>query len=161
MKRLTLFVLAAVLMGCASREPKSEAPLRERFEDYAVRIHTVPEFIQAAEMREAGHQHARNAQKLLPLDYIIYEWDKAIECFGKAGDLYFEGKVKHPEFSEYADEELNLTYMFIRECVKERPFLINPIKSETLEAGEPTEEQKQKIQILREKIRQYEAAWRK
>ena len=157
MKRYVFFILAVTLAGCASREQKSEPPLRERFEEYVARLHAVPEFTQAAQMREAGHQHVGNACRLLLLDDIIYEWNKAIECFKKAADLYFEGKVKHPEFSEYADEELHLTYMFIHECVKERPFLISPIRSELYRQDELTEEQREKIKALREKLSQYEA----
>jgi hypothetical protein len=159
MKRFTLFLFAGILIGCAGgKEQKSEAPLRERFEMYRARMQAVPEFARGAEMRKAGHQYVGRAWRLLRVDDVIYELDKAIECYSKAADLYFEGKLKHPEFSEYADEELDLTYKFKEECVRERPFLINPIKGGTLHAGELTEEQKRQLESMYEKIRQYEAA---
>jgi hypothetical protein len=159
MNRFAVFLFAGILTGCAvSEQKKSEAPLRESFETYGARMQAVPEFARAGEMRKAGHQYAGKACRLLRVDDVIYELDKAIECFSKAADLYFEGKVKHPEFSEYVDEELDLTYKFKEECVRERPFLINPIRGGTLHAGELTEEQKRQLESMYEKIRQYEAA---
>jgi hypothetical protein len=160
MKKLIVFLLVTILTGCAAatKEQKSEVPLREKFEKYWARMQAVPEFTRGGEMREAGHLHSRNAYNVRQIDDIIYEWDKAIECFSKAADLYFEGKAKHPEFSEYADAELDLTYMFIEECIKERPFLISPIKGETLGAGGLTHEQRLLLESLQERIRQYEAA---
>jgi hypothetical protein len=158
MKLFALVVLTTILLGCRSEEKKSEPPLRENFEAYWMRMHSVPEFIQAEEMRLAGHVHMRNAYRALKIDDIIQECDSALECYSAAADLYFAGKKKYPEFSEYVNSELDLTYKFIEESVRERPSLTKPTEGAMPQAEGPSDEQKARMKILQEKIRQYEAA---
>ncbi|MFH1423215.1 MAG: hypothetical protein ABIH42_10960 [Planctomycetota bacterium] len=155
MKKLIILAAVIFIAGCASEEKKYAPPPVHltKAEEMSVDMHSLPEFTKAEKLRREGHAHIKTAYQASKRKVIMHHWDEAFLCYREASDLFFIIKIKYPQYAECADKELDLTYNFIEECVRERPVIIDREKPTF---GQLSDEQLRRMEFLQERIRQYQ-----